>query len=216
MINATASSDAVSVSMRKLGFTRRRIANPPRGPLNNPFETNAAGIPFSETPHQTSKANSLLTELGICAAHLEPHGHAVELQIFHLENGARGAIATPKNRPDASRKFGKCRRFCGVIVGTPIQATNALFEDRRAGHNQYGQVRLLRTDSPQNVQSRPRPVDSDPAKRDRTAGWKPSAGFSTKNNLHGKLFFCEPLVEKFRQGRVVFNDKNAHWLTPTA
>src|SRR5712664_1056078 len=31
MIRATASSEAVSVSIRKRGFTRRRIANPARG-----------------------------------------------------------------------------------------------------------------------------------------------------------------------------------------
>src|SRR5438552_15296991 len=43
MIRATASSEAVSVSIRKSGFTRRRIANPARGRAQNDLFCESSG-----------------------------------------------------------------------------------------------------------------------------------------------------------------------------
>jgi hypothetical protein len=32
--------------------------------------------------------------------------------------------------------------------------------------------------------------------------------------MYGELFLLQPLMEKLRQRRVIFSDKNAHRLTP--
>src|SRR5437879_4409177 len=50
MIRATASSEAVSVSIRKRGFTRRRIANPARGRAQKQFS------PMARSPGESSHA----------------------------------------------------------------------------------------------------------------------------------------------------------------
>src|SRR5437762_13695554 len=50
MIRATASSEAVSVSIRKRGFTRRRIANPARGRAQKQFS------PMARSPGKSSHA----------------------------------------------------------------------------------------------------------------------------------------------------------------
>jgi hypothetical protein len=34
--------------------------------------------------------------------------------------------------------------------------------------------------------------------------------------VYRELLLFQPLVQKFRQRRIIFSDKNAHWLTQTA
>jgi hypothetical protein len=39
---------------------------------------------------------------------------------------------------------------------------------------------------------------------------------SIGNHLYRELLLFQPLVQKFRQRRIIFSDKNAHRLTQTA
>src|SRR6267378_7187514 len=114
-------------------------------------------------------------------------------------------------------KLGKSKRFCDVIVRAGIEPTDALLNHAGARHDNHGQIRPFGANSAQDVQpAGSRQIEIQDHEIVRLVGSQLLRLRSTGNHLYRELLLLQPLVQKFRQRRVIFSDKNAHRLTQTA
>jgi hypothetical protein len=140
---------------------------------------------------------------------------AIDLQIGDFEHGAAGAAAAAKNGADAGRELGKGEGLRQGIVGAGIEQADMIFREARPDDHQDGQIGFLRTNVAENLQAAFRgQIEIQDYKVVRLVGSE-TLGFPTvRDHVYGKLFLLQPLMEKLRQRRVIFSDKNAHRQTP--
>jgi hypothetical protein len=61
------------------------------------------------------------------AAHFERHGLTMQFKVWSGDARSQGLLKASEYRPDAGCEFANAERFGDVIVGTKIQAANAVF-----------------------------------------------------------------------------------------
>lgn len=85
-----------------------------------------------------------------------------------------------------------------------------------ARHDQDGQIGLSRTNPAKNVQTvLALEIQVEQDKIVRLVDGQPLSFRLAGNDLNREMFLLQPLMEKIRQRRVIFREKNAHRLTRT-
>jgi hypothetical protein len=111
----------------------------------------------------------------------------------------------------------KSKRLCDVIVRTSVKPANTLFDHAGARHDYHRQIRPFGANSAQDVQpAGSRQIEIQDHEIVMLVGSQLLRLRSIGNHLYRELLLFQPLVQKFRQRRIIFSDKNAHRLTQTA
>ena len=160
---------------------------------------------------ELEKSELLGTEINGLAGALDGVGDSIDFQVGDFENGASGMAAPTENRADTCGKFGKSEWFCERVVGASIEEAHALFGKTRRGNHEDGKIGVLGANVAENLQAAfdgRIEIQNDEVVRlvgSETLGFPP-----VRDHLYGKLLLLQPMMEKLRQRRVVFSDKNAH------
>jgi hypothetical protein len=171
---------------------------------------------LSLMPHQEfEKCKFLGTELDRVSSTLYGVGYAVDLEITDFEHSPAGTAPAAENSADARGQFRKRKRLRQGVIGAGIEQAHSIFRETRTGHHENGQVGFLGANMAKNVEPGfGRQIEIQNYKIVRLVRRK-TLGFPTvRDHMYGELFLLQPLMEKFRQRRVIFSDKNAHRLTP--
>jgi len=182
------------------------------------LDNSGTGNGLALVAHQEFKQSEFLwAEIDVVVSAAHGVTHAVDFQVSNLENRARGPTPSAEYRANARRKFRKNKRFCDVIVRTGVEPANAFFDHAGARHDYYRQIRPFGANSAQDVQpTGSRQIEIQDHEIVCFVGSQLLRLRSTGNHLYRELLLFQPLVQKFRQRRVIFSDKNAHRLTQTA
>src|SRR5260370_10752834 len=142
---------------------------------------------------------------------------AIDFEVFNLENRPRGPASPAHNSANARPEFGKGEGFGDVIVRAGIKPADALLHHAGSGHDDHRQIRPPGANPAQDIQ----PADSGQIEIQNheivcRIGSQLLRLRAIRNNVYRELLLLQPLVQKFRQRRVIFSDKNAHRLTRTS
>jgi hypothetical protein len=167
------------------------------------------------THEEFKKGKFLRAQLDRVPSPLDGVGHAVDLEIANFEHSTARATPSSEHSADARGQFRKRKRLRQGIVGAGIEQAHPFFREARSSNHENGQVGFLRTNVAKNVEAGfGRQIEIQNYKIVRLVRRK-TLGFPTvRDHMYGELFLLQPLMEKLRQRRVIFSDKNAHRLTP--
>jgi hypothetical protein len=165
--------------------------------------------------HQEFKQSEFLwAEIDAVASAAHGVTDAVDFKISTLENRSRRPASSAECRANARCKFCKNRRFCDVIVRPSVKPANALFAHAGAGHDYHRRIRPFGANSTQDIPpAGSRQIEIQDHEIVRMVEGQLMHLRSIGDYLYGELLLFQPLVQKFRQRRIIFSDKNAHRLT---